>query len=233
MKIPMILSYKTLTKSGEINQAYSNAIQQSGGILKMIDKKEDIDKYFDDVSGVLLPGGADINPFLYKEEKRDNTQKSNNMRDEFEIYLIKKAIEKNLPILGVCRGIQILNVYFGGTLYQDLKIDMKNSIKHDCHADGPRSLLSHKVSILEDSLLYRILGTSDIEVNSLHHQGIKNIGDGLVEVSFSSDGLIEAIEKPDYKYLVGVQWHPEELLDNTKWKNFFDNYIRVCSRIDL
>lgn len=228
MKIPKIISYKPLTKAGIINEAYSNAIKNSGGVLQMLETKEKIDQFLGEADGILLPGGADVNPVLYNAEKKEYTQTPNNPRDVFELYLIEKAMERNLPILGICRGIQILNVKFGGTLYQDISIERKDSIDHDRHDDGPRSMLAHEVNLKEDSLIGQIIGTPKIEVNSLHHQGIHNLGKGLVTSATAPDGLIEAVEMPDYPYLVGVQWHPEELLDNPAWKGLFDNFIQSC-----
>jgi putative glutamine amidotransferase len=234
MKTPIILSYKTLKKSGELNEKYSEAIENSGGKLQMLDSKEDIDKFIDQADGVLLPGGNDVNTMLYGEERKSHTQPPHDERDMFELYLIERAMEKKLPILGVCRGLQILNVKLGGTLYQDVQKEMDGSIRHDWHEENSepisRSLLVHPVSFDGNSRLHTLVGKDSVDVNSLHHQGIKDLGKGLVASGHSPDGLVEAVEMPDYPYLVGVQWHPEELYSTPVWKNFFDNFVEVCSK---
>lgn len=233
MKVPVILSFKTLKKSGEINGAYADAIKSCGGDLRMFETTEEIDEVIDQVDGVLLPGGVDVNPGLYGEERRMHTQPPHNERDRFEMYLLERAMEKRIPILGICRGLQVINVKQGGTLYQDVEKEMSGSIRHDWHHDEnehllSRSLLAHSVSIQEESKLHAILKETEIKVNSLHHQGIKDLGKGLVATGHSSDGLIEAIEMPDYPYLIGVQWHPEELNADPLWNGFMRNFVEVC-----
>jgi putative glutamine amidotransferase len=233
MKTPIILSYKTLKKSGELNEKYLEAIEASGGKLKMIESCDEIDTLIDQADGILLPGGNDVNPMLYGEERKSHTQPPHNERDVFELYLLEKAMGRNIPILGICRGLQVLNVKFGGTLYQDVETEMKGSIRHDWHEENsqllPRSSLVHPVSLIVDSKIYNLIGKDTIEVNSLHHQGIKDLGKGLKAIGHSTDGLIEAVEMADYPYMVGVQWHPEELYSIPIWKEFIDDFIRVCS----
>jgi len=234
MKTPIILSYKTLKKSGEMNTKYSEAIENSGGKLQMLDSIEEIDNLIGEADGILLPGGNDVNPMLYGEERKSHTQPPHTERDMFELYLIEKAMDKKIPILGVCRGLQILNVKFGGTLYQDTEKEMEGSIRHDWHEENsepvPRSLLAHSVSFDGESRLHTLVGIDSVEVNSLHHQGIKDLGKGLVATGHSPDGLVEAVEMPSYPYLLGVQWHPEELYSTPVWKSFLDDFIKACSK---
>lgn len=234
MRLPIILSFKTLKHSGEINEAYANAIKNCGGELRMFETTEEIDAAIDQADGVLLPGGVDVNPGLYGEERRVETQPPHNERDRFEMYLLERAIEKRIPILGICRGLQVINVKQGGTLYQDIEKEMPGSIRHDWHHDEEgkaisRSQLTHSVSIQEGSEVHAILQQGKVEVNSLHHQGIKDLGKGLVASGHSLDGLIEAIEMPDYPYLIGVQWHPEELCSDPLWDGFMRNFVEVCA----
>jgi len=233
MKKPTILSYKTLRSNGELNTKYLEAIENSGGILQMLDSNSDVDKYIDQADGVLLPGGNDVNPMLYGEERKNLTQPPHNERDVVEMYLIEKAMERKLPILGICRGLQVLNVKLGGTLYQDVHEEMVGGMRHDWHEENsialPRSQFAHSVHIAEDSRLMKIVESEDVEVNSLHHQGIKKLGNGIIATSHSSDGLIESFEMNDYPYMVAVQWHPEELNSIPVWKKFLDDFIKVCS----
>ncbi len=233
MHKPKIISYKTLRSNGEINTKYSEAIESLGGELFMFESCEEIDKYIDQADGILLPGGHDVNPILYGEEI-SYSQPSNDERDRFEMLLIEKAMERKLPILGICRGLQILNVKFGGSLYQDVEKEMEGSIRHDMHEENskplPRSLLTHDVSIVKGIYLHSLIGVDMVKVNSLHHQGIKKLGNGLIATSHSKDGLVESIEFKDYPYLVGVQWHPEELMEIDIWRNFMTDFIKVCSK---
>ncbi len=238
MKKPLILSYKTLKKSGELNAKYKEAIENSGGIFQMLDTNQDVDTFIEQADGILLPGGNDVNPMLYGEERKSLTQPAHNERDMLEMYLIDKAMEKKLPILGICRGLQVLNVKLGGTLYQDIDEEMPDSMRHDWHDQIigqsseplPRSKLVHKVSLDSDSKLHKVIKKDSVEVNSLHHQGIKDLGKGLVAAGHSPDGLIEAIEMTDYPYLVAMQWHPEELYVSAEWKDLFDDFVKVCSK---
>ncbi len=234
MKTPVILSYKTLKKSGELSTVYKDAIENSGGTLKMLELNEDIDKYIDEADGILLPGGNDVNPLLYGEERKSHTMPPHDERDIFEMYLIDKAMERKLPILGICRGLQILNVKLGGTLYQDIEKEMKGGIRHDWHTENGvhllRSALVHEISFDGKSRIHDIVGKDNIEVNSLHHQGIKELGKGLVATGHSTDGLVESFEMEGYPYLVAVQWHPEELYSIPVWKDFMDDFIKTCSK---
>lgn len=233
MKTVNILSFKTLKRSGELNLAYAKAIEGCGGKLEMLETLEEINQAIDRADGILLPGGNDVNTLFYGEERKSLTQPPHHDRDRFELYLLERAMEKNLPVLGICRGLQVINVKLGGTLYQDLETEMPGSIRHDWHAENgellSRSKLVHQVSVKEGSRLGQIIGSAEVEVNSLHHQGVKVLGAGLVATAVAPDGLVEAFEKPDYPYLVAVQWHPEELQENPIWKNFITDFIKVCS----
>ncbi len=234
MKKPIILCARALfEKRLVVNEAYANAIENSGGILMMLASnagEEDMDTILDQVDGLLLTGGTDVNPALYEEEKKEYTHDSDNYRDMIEFILIEKAMKRNLPILGVCRGMQVINVKMGGSLYQDIKKEMPGSLEHDRHLDGPRSMPAHTVSIEEGSILHSIIQQKEIEVNSLHHQGIKTLGSGLLATGVTPDGLVESIEMPTYPFLVCMQWHPEELLETPVWKNVFDRFIEATRK---
>lgn len=227
-KKPIILCVRTLLETRVvINKAYASAIEKAGGILVMVasdNGEEDLEDLLENVDGILIPGGTDVNPSLYEEKREEYTQDSDNYKDIIESFLIERALEKKLPILAICRGIQILNVKLGGSLCQDVEKEIVGSIKHDRHNDGPRSLLAHKVFLEENSLIKKIIGLKEIEVNSLHHQGIKTVSKELTISARSPDGLVEGLEMPSYPFLLGLQWHPEEL-DNPLWKKVFDSFI--------
>ncbi|MGI9075328.1 MAG: gamma-glutamyl-gamma-aminobutyrate hydrolase family protein [Bryobacteraceae bacterium] len=156
-------------------------------------------------AGLLLMGGTDVNPKCYGEAAQPETERPDDERDEVELELIHDAIEKDLPILAICRGLQILNVYHGGTLIQHLS----GAERHD--PGGNRALPVHAVTIEPDSLLADIAGAGCWQVNSSHHQAAGKIGAGLrVSARDSEDGTVEALERPDKRFVVAVQWHPED-----------------------
>jgi putative glutamine amidotransferase len=216
-----------------INEAYEQAIEASGGILLMIASHLET-KYLDEVlniaDGILMPGGTDVDPERYGQKNEGLTNKIDANRDTIEIALLGRAIERNIPTLAICRGMQILNVKQGGTLYQDVEKEMSAVVHHDNH-NLPRPTLSHKVSLVEGSLLHSTTGASEIEVNSLHHQGINKLGKDLTVVATSPDGLVEACEIKSHPFLVGVQWHPEELYATPAWKNLFDTFIKQAGQL--
>jgi len=213
---------------------YKNAIEESGGSLLVVPvsaNKDLIDELIGAANGILLPGGTDVNPSLYGQEVKPYSHGINDQRDALEIRVLKRAIEKGIPTLAICRGVQILNVCLGGTLYQDVKKEMKGGIHHDYHEDSDgnelsRTRISHPVAIADDSLLRSILGAEEIGVNSLHHQGINRLGKHLIASAVAPDGLIEAVEMKGHPFLLGVQWHPEGLYSDLVWKHLFDIFIK-------
>ncbi|HOS18672.1 MAG TPA: gamma-glutamyl-gamma-aminobutyrate hydrolase family protein [Clostridia bacterium] len=190
---------------------YVNAVADSGGIPILLpvnapDVSEELMKLVD---GFIIPGGADVAPLFYGEQPYLKVSRTCRRNDEFEVALIHDAIRQKKPILGICRGIQVINVSFGGTLYQDIPTQAKSEICHyqDAAAKGE---MTHSVTLEEDSYLFSILKQSKIDVNSYHHQAVREAAPGLRAVAFAPDGVIEAIENADGSVL-GVQWHPEGL----------------------
>lgn len=180
--------------------------------------------------GFLLTGGQDINPKLYNEEKKEYCGDIYQDRDYMEVIALKTLIEKDKPLLAVCRGFQLLNALLGGTLYQDLKFD-KNKGIDSCHIDKKNVFnLSHKVRVVDNSLLADIINKESLGVNSIHHQGIKGLAPVLKEAAISEDGLIESIYMEGKKFILGVQWHPELLYikfeDHYK---IFKKFIESCN----
>jgi putative glutamine amidotransferase len=166
------------------------------------------------MDGLLLMGGVDPHPKLYGEAILPACGQIDEERDTLELALCKVAIEKCIPVLGLCRGLQIMNIHFGGTLYQDLPTQFSSTIKHESHATLERKRLVHSVDLVPNTILSGILGQSPIEVNSIHHQGIKVLGRGLRTSAQSPDGLIEAIEHTELPFCIATQWHPEEFEDD-------------------
>ena len=179
------------------------------------------------LGGLLLSGGADVAPALYGEETLPCCGEILPIRDSFEIGIFQKALKASLPVLGICRGIQVINVALGGTLYQDIETQLKGAIKHPCY-DTPRDKV-HEVTVTEDSLLYRASGLTRFGVNSRHHQGIKHLGKGLVATAYYGDGLIEAVDYPQARYVTAVQWHPESLSDRyPEAQTIFNAFVEAC-----
>lgn len=226
MKHPLILipasfnSDETPSKY-HFNKTYITAVERAGGfpVGIMRPNAEDAETMLAHADGLLLMGGKDIDPARYAEPNRSCVC-CEPERDELEILLLNKAIERRIPILVICRGFQVLNTAMGGSLYQDIEHEMDGGMNHDFHYDSAgkpmqRNIPAHDVVIAEHSLLARLANTTRIGVNSLHHQGIKTLGKGLRAVAHAPDGLIEAVEIEDYPFGLGVQWHPEELEDPT------------------
>jgi putative glutamine amidotransferase len=190
--------------------AYITSVLRAGGVpvvLPVINDPEVIKKMVASLDGLILTGGEDVDPLRYREEPLPRLETINPIRDSFDVTLIRYAMERNLPIFGICRGLQIMNVAFGGTLYQDIPTQRTNVIKHRQEAPGWHG--SHKVHIKENSLFARILGSTTLMSNSYHHQAIKDIAPGFVATGHTSDGVIETIEMTGNPRVFAVQFHPE------------------------
>ena len=175
-----------------------------------------LQEIFDRLDGVFITGGVDVDPRCYGEPKSDLCGATDPDRDAVEISLLKHALAWDLPVLAVCRGIQILNVTCGGTLYQDVTAQVPAALKHDYFPtpeQPSRKYLAHDVKVSQGSRLARILGDAVVPVNSMHHQAIKNLAPSLAPTAHAPDGIIEGVESSNWRYLIGVQWHPEELTE--------------------
>lgn len=196
-----------------VNCDYVNSVIAGGGapvILPVIEDDEAIEAQMKNVDGLLLSGGYDVNPLIYGEEPTQKQEFTYPEIDEHDIKLIKAAFRMNKPILGICKGVQILNVAFGGTLYQDLSHMEDCFIKHS--QNSRRDMAGHSVEILKGSKLNEILGDS-IQTNSFHHQAVKDIAPDFIADAWSKDGVIEGIEMRGEGFVLGVQWHPEGMID--------------------
>lgn len=206
---------------------YSKAVIASGGIpviLPVTDNEDIIKSQIELLDGLLLSGGCDVNPLLYGEDFKEKNGVISPERDTHELLLLKHFTKTKKPILGICRGLQILNIYFNGSLYQDLSYYNSTQLKH--RQDLYPELEVHKVLLKENSHLSNLFGTS-IMTNSFHHQSIKNLGEGFQVVGETSDGIIEAIEYKSDCFYMGIQWHPEMMIarGNKNMEKIFDLFI--------
>ncbi len=212
---------------------YVRAIEAAGGlplILPLTDQRPGIRQLLELIDGLLLTGsGPDLDPMLYGEAKRYRYKIMSTERAGFELELAKLAFERELPTLGICGGMQLLNVAAGGSLYQDLPAQLKTLIRHQQRESATKP--SHWVKIEPGTNLRRIVGSSKIKVNSSHHQGIKRVGSELVVNARADDGVIEGLEAPDHPFLVGVQWHPEFLYTTDRISRaLFQRLLKAASR---
>lgn len=190
---------------------YLNCVEGSGGapiLLPRTADKDVIASVMASVDGLLLSGGGDVVSLAYGEEPHPENKYQDPIRDEMEFEAVRIAMEKGVPILAICRGIQSLNVALGGTLVQDIGAQVSDSVQH--YTKARETVLTHTIDIEEDSLLARILGTTCTAVNSWHHQAVKDVGKGLRINSRARDGVIEGIEADDGRPVLAVQCHPED-----------------------
>lgn len=198
--------------------SYINAVLQAGGLPILIPVQiqgDGLEALFRRVDGLIFSGGGDIDPALYGETPQvENLDEVQPARDALEIWLMQRATQTGKPFLAICRGIQVMNVANGGSLWQDVGSQKPQAIRHDYFRGDtyPRNYLAHQVTLEPSSLLGKILGTGYLPVNSLHHQGVKVVPPSLKAAGYADDGLVEVLEVPDHPFGLGVQWHPEELV---------------------
>lgn len=212
-------------------RTYIREVIKAGGIPIVIPSEtpgDMLSELFTRLDGIILTGGDDIDPARFNGEMHPKVGKPDPIRDECEITLAKLAVEKQKPVLGICRGIQLLNVALGGNLYTHVEDQHPAKTKHDYYPEPPRDLISHPVSIEENSKLFEIIGEREIDVNSLHHQGVKTLSPKLVPTAYSPDGLIEAVEIPGHHFAIAVQWHPEWIPNKPASQAIFKAFIEAA-----
>lgn len=209
-----------------LNRNYLDAVRHFGGIPVVIPAEagEEEQRYLlEQCDGLILTGGEDIAPALYGEEILNDTVHPAPERDAGEPRLCAIAMERNIPILGICRGVQLMNVYFGGTLYQDIPSQAPSEVLH--RMEKPYHRTSHSCIMAENAPLAQ--GT--IGVNSHHHQAVKDVAPGFEVMGRSEDGIVEAIWNPNAKFIWGVQWHPEKIWDiEPSSARVFEAFIEAC-----
>ncbi|WP_339064673.1 gamma-glutamyl-gamma-aminobutyrate hydrolase family protein [Fusobacterium animalis] len=218
-------------KRAYVNKDYVDAVVRAGGvplIIPFTTDKEVIISQAQLIDGLILSGGHDISPYNYGQEPSQKIGETFPERDTYEIILLEESKKRNIPILGICRGFQLINVAAGGTLYQDLSLIPGNILKHN-QVSNP-TLKTHKVEIKENSFISSIFGKETM-VNSFHHQVINKVANDFIVVAKASDGVVEAIEHKTYKFLVAVQWHPEMLAVNCeKARELFSKFVEEAKK---
>jgi putative glutamine amidotransferase len=184
---------------------------------------------FDRLDGVFFAGGGDVNPACYSQVPHEKTEGIDRLRDDTEQLLAKWALETRKPVLGVCRGVQTLNVAAGGTLIQDVNIQVPQAIRHQYFPDKPRDFVAHEISTITGTSLSTILGLQ-ARVNSFHHQAVDRVANGFTVSAIAPDGVVEAIEGSDTsRFLIGVQWHPESLITfDDSMLNLFKTFVNAA-----
>ena len=212
---------------------YVASVEQAGARARILEVTESPRKVLGEIDGVLLTGGGDVDPAFYGEDRHPLTHDAEPGRDEFEIDLARRAITGDVPLLAICRGAQVLNVAAGGTLVQDIPSAVTSELTHA--VNEPKNLDCHDIEIVAGSRLSAVLGETanaacSCRVNSRHHQSVGRTGEGLVVSARAADGVVEAIEKPDAVFCIGVQWHPENFWESGEFRPLFDAFVEAARR---
>ncbi|OGN94292.1 MAG: hypothetical protein A2Z71_05050 [Chloroflexi bacterium RBG_13_50_21] len=212
------------------NVPYTKSVADAGGLPVLIPlnlSNDDLDALLPRLDGILFTGGYDIDPRHYGNQPHPKVEGIDVDRDRAEMHLVHAIIQSTLPFLGICRGCQVINVAMGGSLFEDLFDQCPGEIQHDNH-DQPRNYLAHSVELKIDSHLAHILTSVTTQVNSLHHQGVRELAQVLRATAVAPDGLIEAFELPSHPFGLAVQWHPEELQEYEPMRRLFLEFVRSC-----
>ena len=209
-----------------LRQNYCDAVVAAGGLpIPLSHDPALVPQWLDTLQGLVISGGAfDVDPALFGETTRHETVKVNFRRTAFEMAMVRGALDRNLPILGICGGEQLLNVALGGTLIQHIPDSVDDPLPHE--QPNPRDQAGHSVSLVDNTLLYKILGTGQIMVNSAHHQAVRQPAPGCVVNAWAGDGVIEGIESPAHRFCIGVQWHPEFHITDAD-KTLFNAFVEA------
>jgi len=233
MKMPLIgisASYSPYQED-RLSAAYSKAIRAAGGAPLLIPihyPPTHLDLLISRLDGVMLSGGGDIDPANYPAENPEYAGSILKHRDALEIRLVRLAFEKNLPLLGICRGMQVMNVALGGTLYTDIAAQFPSEVNHDISMEQGRDFLAHEVTIIAGTRLHSIFEKTQLKTNSFHHQAAKEVAAPLEIAARSPEGLVEAVENREKRFFIGVQWHPECLPKDDNQKKLFRAFIQAA-----
>ena len=215
---------------------YKQSILHVGGEVRIVDASMGVEDALNGIDGLMLTGGDDVEPTRYGEAAHESVVEAEPGRDEFEIALVNAARARQLPVFAICRGIQVMNVACGGTLVQDIPSQIRGALAHSLTVppNQPYSL-AHEVWLDKDTLLSQLMGerlsdADSCEVNSRHHQAVKNVAPGFKVSATAPDGVIEAIEDPAQRFCVGVQWHPENFWRTGEFRPLFEGFVEAAQR---
>lgn len=210
-----------------VRENYCSAITAAGGLPMALPHEPDhVDAYLDRIDGLVVTGGAfDVDPALYGDDARHETVVTKDRRTSFEFAVTRGALDRDMPVLGICGGQQLLHVVLGGRLIQHIPDAIADPLAHE--QPNPRDEAGHSVVVVPDTLLHRITGSGELPVNSAHHQAAADAPDGVVINARAPDGVIEGIEAPAYRFCLGVQWHPEFHISGGDTK-IFDAFLAAC-----
>lgn len=214
-----------------LKRKYAECVERAGAEPKWVSGSDagSPERLAREYDGFLFPGGADLDPALYGERASRRCGRPDPRRDGFEPELCRAALGTEKPVLGICRGFQMIAVVLGGSLYQDIKTDFPGAAWNHARMLRPFGT-AHTVTVAEGSLLGRCVGAGPLDVNSLHHQAVASIPEALVSTALSGDGVVEGLEAKDLPFLLAVQWHPELLAAGSpRQRSIFDAFVRACS----
>lgn len=213
------------------NRSYIHAVERAGGtpiLIPILEEVESLTPLLPRLDGLLISGGIDVDPTHYDEDPHPLLGETNAQLDKLEMNLIQWALEHRKPTLGICRGMQMMNVALGGTLYQDLNAEIPSSLRH-ANWDLPRNKLIHRVEVVSGSRMESVLGVQELLVNSLHHQAVKEPGEGIFISGYAEDGVAEMLEVSGHPFMMAAQCHPEELYsEHDIWQRLFFAFIKAC-----
>jgi putative glutamine amidotransferase len=204
---------------------YHRALLAAGALpvlVPVIDDRATLSQYLDRLDGFMFTGGRDVPPVAYGQEPHPKTQECDPQRFSCDKALAQLVLQRPMPVLAICMGVQLLNVVYGGTLIQHLETEIQHAAK------DPGNDSRHSIVLERDSRLFQILGATEIEVNSSHHQAVDRLAPGLRVVARAGDGVVEAVEMTDRAFFLGVQWHPERILERPEQRRLFEAFVSAC-----
>jgi putative glutamine amidotransferase len=210
---------------------YEEAVRQAGGEPWVVKPGDRVDEVVERADGILLTGGGDVDPSQYGGARHPTTQNAEGGRDELEIAIARRALDNDLPLLAICRGVQVLNVAAGGTLVQDLPSERQTKLPHEVR--HPPDAIAHEIIVAPGTKLAELLKENgevppSCSVNSRHHQAVDRVAEGFRQAAVAPDGTVEAIERPGARFCIGVQWHPENFWRSGKFRTLFEGLVKAA-----